>query len=38
LEEPRRVLGSIIENLIEPKESGRIGRCCVEGGLLFDVR
>jgi Fe-S oxidoreductase len=34
LEEPRRVLGSFIENFIEPKESGRIGRCCGAGGLL----
>jgi Fe-S oxidoreductase len=32
--EPRRVLGSFIEDFIEPKESGRIGRCCGAGGLL----
>jgi len=32
--EPRRVLGSFVENLIEPEESGSIGRCCGSGGLL----
>lgn len=34
MDEPRRVLGSFVEKLIEPEESGRVGRCCGAGGLL----
>lgn len=34
VDEPRRVLGSFVKKLIEPEESGLIGRCCGSGGLL----
>lgn len=34
VDEPRRVLGSFVENIIDPEESGRFGRCCGAGGLL----
>lgn len=34
VDQPRRVLGSFVEKIIEPEESGSMGRCCGSGGLL----
>ena len=34
VDEPRRVLRSFVKKLIEPEESGSIGRRCWSGGLL----
>jgi heterodisulfide reductase subunit D len=34
VDEPRRVLRSFVKRLVEPEESGTIGRCCGSGGLL----